>query len=181
MNISAIKRARRPDSTATTKDICSKYSRNQWKTGRPSFSKLSSAKGPRVSARVISRRCSGRWKRAGREGRQSLKGAPRCPIIKSSVRFRKNITSGFINVSGPPTRMRESLASTSSRRASTKPIQSSYHLRPPTRVRNVELIELGAEKITEKSRLRHHHIKTAEIPRAAISTQAHPRCSSTRT
>ena len=40
-----------------------------------------------------------------------------------------------------------------------------YHLRPPTRVRNVELIKYWApNKITE-SPLRHHHIKTAEIPR----------------
>jgi homogentisate 1,2-dioxygenase len=40
-----------------------------------------------------------------------------------------------------------------------------YHLRPPTRVRNVELIKYWAPKKITESPLRHHHIKTAEIPR----------------
>jgi homogentisate 1,2-dioxygenase len=40
-----------------------------------------------------------------------------------------------------------------------------YHLRPPTRVRNVELIKYWSPKKVTESPLRHHHIKTAEIPR----------------
>ncbi|PYJ10305.1 MAG: homogentisate 1,2-dioxygenase [Verrucomicrobia bacterium] len=40
-----------------------------------------------------------------------------------------------------------------------------YHLRPPTRVRKVELIKYWAPKKVTESPLRHHHIKTAEIPR----------------
>src|SRR6476660_7252182 len=40
-----------------------------------------------------------------------------------------------------------------------------YHLRPPTRVRNVELIKHWAPKTVADTPLRHHHLKTAEIPR----------------
>ena len=40
-----------------------------------------------------------------------------------------------------------------------------YHLRPPTRVRNVELIKHWAPKKVTDSPLRHHHFKTADIPR----------------
>ena len=41
-----------------------------------------------------------------------------------------------------------------------------YHLRPPTRVRNVEADQMHWEpkKVTD-SPLRHHHLKTANIPR----------------
>src|SRR5204863_109144 len=40
-----------------------------------------------------------------------------------------------------------------------------YHLRPPTRVRKVELIKHWAPKKVADSPLRHHHLKTANIPR----------------
>ena len=40
-----------------------------------------------------------------------------------------------------------------------------YHLRPPTRVRNVELIKHWEPKKVTDSPLRHHHFKTADIPR----------------
>ena len=40
-----------------------------------------------------------------------------------------------------------------------------YHLRPPTRVRNVELIKYWEPKKVTDSPLRHHHLKTADIPR----------------
>ena len=40
-----------------------------------------------------------------------------------------------------------------------------YHLRPPTRVRNVELIKYWEPKKVADSPLRHHHLKTANIPR----------------
>ena len=40
-----------------------------------------------------------------------------------------------------------------------------YHLRPPTRVRNVELIKHWEPKKVTDSPLRHHHFKTANIPR----------------
>src|SRR5882762_178936 len=40
-----------------------------------------------------------------------------------------------------------------------------YHLRPPTRVRNVELIKHWEPKKVTDSPLRHHHLKTANIPR----------------
>src|SRR5260370_38256642 len=40
-----------------------------------------------------------------------------------------------------------------------------YHLRPPTRVRNVELIKHWEPKKVTDSPLRHHHLKTADIPR----------------
>ncbi len=38
-----------------------------------------------------------------------------------------------------------------------------YHLRPPTRVRNVELIKHWEPKKVADSPLRHHHLKTANI------------------
>ena len=41
----------------------------------------------------------------------------------------------------------------------------AYHLRPPTRVRNVELIKHWEPKKVSDSPLRHHHLKTANIPR----------------
>jgi len=40
-----------------------------------------------------------------------------------------------------------------------------YHLRPPTRVRKVELIKHWEPKKVADSPLRHHHLKTANIPR----------------
>ena len=40
-----------------------------------------------------------------------------------------------------------------------------YHLRPPTRVRNVELIKHWEPKKVTDSPLRHHHLKTGNIPR----------------
>ena len=40
-----------------------------------------------------------------------------------------------------------------------------YHLRPPTRVRSVELIKYWELKKVTDSPLRHHHLKTADIPR----------------
>jgi homogentisate 1,2-dioxygenase len=40
-----------------------------------------------------------------------------------------------------------------------------YHLRPPTRVRKVELIEHRELKKAAESPLRHHHLRTANIPR----------------
>src|SRR6266700_684915 len=40
-----------------------------------------------------------------------------------------------------------------------------YHLRPPTRVRNVKLLKSEELKKATDSPLRHHHLKTANIPR----------------
>src|SRR6201984_1696619 len=40
-----------------------------------------------------------------------------------------------------------------------------YHLRPPTRVRGVKLLKCEELKKVTDSPLRHHHLKTAEIPR----------------
>jgi homogentisate 1,2-dioxygenase len=40
-----------------------------------------------------------------------------------------------------------------------------YHLRPPTRVRNVKLLKCHELKKVADSPLRHHHLKTANIPR----------------
>src|SRR2546428_9828218 len=40
-----------------------------------------------------------------------------------------------------------------------------YLLRPPTRVRNVELLKCHELKKLADSPLRHHHLKTADIPR----------------
>ncbi len=40
-----------------------------------------------------------------------------------------------------------------------------YHIRPPTRVRSVELIKCEELKKAAESPLRHHHFKTADIPR----------------
>src|SRR5947208_15978443 len=40
-----------------------------------------------------------------------------------------------------------------------------YHLRPPTRVRNVKLLKCHELKKVADSPLRHYHLKTADIPR----------------
>ncbi len=40
-----------------------------------------------------------------------------------------------------------------------------YHIRPPTRVRSVELLKYVELKKATDSPLRHHHLKTADIPR----------------
>jgi len=40
-----------------------------------------------------------------------------------------------------------------------------YHLRPPTRVRNVKLLKCEELKKAAESPLRHHHLKTANLPR----------------
>ena len=44
-----------------------------------------------------------------------------------------------------------------------------YHLRPPTRVRNVKLLKCEELKKATDSPLRHHHLKTANIPRKGRS------------
>ncbi|HEY5443013.1 MAG TPA: hypothetical protein VIJ87_00760, partial [Pyrinomonadaceae bacterium] len=40
-----------------------------------------------------------------------------------------------------------------------------YHLRPPTRVRNVKLLKCEELKKAADSPLRHHHLRTANLPR----------------
>ena len=40
-----------------------------------------------------------------------------------------------------------------------------YHLRPPTRVRSVKLLKCEELKKAADSPLRHHHLKTASMPR----------------
>jgi len=40
-----------------------------------------------------------------------------------------------------------------------------YHLRPPTRVRNVKLLKCEELKKVTDSPLRHHHLRTSNIPR----------------
>ena len=42
-----------------------------------------------------------------------------------------------------------------------------YHLRPPTRVRNVKLLKCEELKKVADSPLRHHHLRTANIPRSS--------------
>ena len=50
-----------------------------------------------------------------------------------------------------------------------------YHLRPPTRVRSVELIKCEELKKVTDAPLRHHHLKTANIPRQGRSLhRPHP-------
>ena len=56
-----------------------------------------------------------------------------------------------------------------------------YHLRPPTRVRSVELIKYWELKKAADSPLRHHHLRPRTFRGAAISTPAASRCCSTRT
>lgn len=41
-----------------------------------------------------------------------------------------------------------------------------YHLRPPTRVKGVELVQELAHETAAHTPLRHHHLKTAKLPRA---------------
>src|SRR5204863_8735295 len=48
------------------RDICSRSSQNQWRTGRRSFLKSFSAKGQRVSAKAISKPCLRHWKKSRR-------------------------------------------------------------------------------------------------------------------
>ena len=49
-----------------------------------------------------------------------------------------------------------------------------YHLRPPTRVRNVKLLKCEELKKATDSPLRHHHLKTANIPRKGdLYTRSH--------
>src|SRR5438552_8649590 len=43
-----------------------------------------------------------------------------------------------------------------------------YHLRPPTRVRSVELLKCEELKKAADSPLRHHHLTTANIPRRYV-------------
>src|SRR6266487_3624958 len=47
-----------------------------------------------------------------------------------------------------------------------------YHLRPPTRVRNVELIKHWEPKKVTESPLRHHHLKTAAPMRSSSFSKA---------
>src|SRR5207249_11173202 len=46
--------------------ICSRSSQSQWRIGRRSSSKSSSAKAPRVSAKAISKPCLRHWKKSRR-------------------------------------------------------------------------------------------------------------------
>ena len=56
-----------------------------------------------------------------------------------------------------------------------------YHLRPPTRVRNVKLLKRRELKKVTDSPLRHHHLRQRTFRVAAISTPAAFRFCSIRT
>src|SRR5262249_7512403 len=45
----------------------------------------------------------------------------------------------------------------------------AYHLRPPTRVRKVEPAGTAAVEVVDQEVLRHHHLKSARLPRAGDS------------
>ena len=90
-----------------------------------------------------------------------------CRIIKDSERFRENITSGFIATAPAPAYKNEGIAyeHVITTEGFNEAYSIMYHLRPPTRVRNVKLLKCEELKKVADSPLRHHHLKTANIPR----------------
>src|SRR5437762_8012864 len=107
------------------KVICSKYSRSRSRTDRRSFSKSSSARGQKVSAKAISKRYSKHWSE-NRKHEEICKGGSICRITKNLAKFRENITSGSIATAQCRlTKAKVSPMSTSSlRKDSTKLIRS---------------------------------------------------------
>ncbi len=51
-----------------------------------------------------------------------------------------------------------------------------YHLRPPTRVQEVEAAGNRAVETVEQPVLRHHHLKSGSMPRRAIRSPGACRC-----
>src|SRR5881392_406243 len=107
------------------KVICSKYSRSRSRTGRRSFSKSSSARGQKVSAKAISKRYSKHWSE-NRKHEEICKGGLTMPYYQKLGEIPENITSGSIATAQCRlTKAKVSPTSTSSlRKDSTKLIRS---------------------------------------------------------
>ena len=166
------------------------------------FSKSFSAKAPRVSAKVIS-------KRSSRRSRKSRTGEAICNQCCHVERSRNisNYSLGLASLanversfdSAQDDNLKEGrhavlskartdsaetshLVSSQRRRADVQnegiayehvittegfneAFSIMYHLRPPTRVRSVKLLKCEELKKAADSPLRHHHLRTANIPR----------------
>ena len=113
----------------------------------------------------------------------NLKGGSTCHFIKDLVRFRGSITSGFIATVRTPTFKNEGIdyEHVVTTEGFNEAFSIMYHLRPPTRVRSVKLLKCEELKKAADSPLRHHHLRTANMREAAISTAVAFRFFSIRT
>src|SRR3984893_17755484 len=145
--------------------ICSRYFPSRWKTGRLSFSKSFSAKERRVSAKAISKRSLKHWRRS-----RTLEATSKekcLPHYQKLVQIPKKHHIWFHRNASGPSFKNEGIAyeHVITTEGFNEAYSILYHLRPPTRVRKVELIKYWAPKKVTESPLRHHHLRTANIPR----------------
>src|SRR6266571_8672825 len=149
-----------------TKVICSRYSRSRWKTDQRSCSKSSSARARRVLAKVTSRPCSRLWKK-NRKPEEICKRRIEMPYYQKLGELPRKHHIWFHRNGAAPTYKNEGIAyeHVFTTQGFDEAYSIMYHLRPPTRVRNVELIKNWEPKKVTDSPLRHHHLKTANIPR----------------
>src|SRR5438874_12631125 len=154
-------------SIATTKDICCKYSRSRLRIGRRCFSRSFSAKAPRVSVRVISKRSLRRSKKSRtgeaicREGRSTM------PYYQKLGEMPRKHHIWFSRDGAGPGYKNEGIyyEHVVTTEGFNEAFSIMYHLRPPTRVRNVKLLKCEElRKVTDSPR-RRHHLKTADMPR----------------
>src|SRR5215472_18943259 len=147
------------------KVICSRSSPSQSKIGQRYFSKSFNAKARRVSVKEISKRYL----------RLSSASKPRAEICKDTTMPyyqklgempRKHHIWFHRDGPGPGYKNEgiyyEHVVTTE---GFNEAYSIMYHLRPPTRVRNVKLLKCEELKKVTDSPLRHHHLKTADIPR----------------
>src|SRR5436190_16862439 len=148
------------------KVICSKYSPSRSRTGRRSFSKSSSARGQKVSAKAISKRYSKHWSE-NRKHEEICKGGLTMPYYQKLGEIPRKHHIWFHRNGAAPTYKNEGIAyeHVITTEGFNEAFSIMYHLRPPTRVRSVKLLKCEELKKAADSPLRHHHLKTAGLPR----------------
>src|SRR2546430_17079617 len=148
------------------KVICSRYLPSLWKTGRRYFLRLFNARARRVLAKAISKRYS-KQLNANRKPEGIYKGGSTMPYYQKLGEIPRKHHIWFHRNGAAPTYKNEGIAyeHVFTTEGFNEAYSICYHLRPPTRVRNVELLECKELKKVTDSPLRHHHLKTATIPR----------------
>src|SRR5438876_10886949 len=177
-----------------TKVICCKFSPSRWKIGRRSSSRSFSAKVRRASARAISGRWSKQssanrlrevicdlsclmnrnvpdWPeillpRLRDQNDNNQLGGSTMPYYQKLGEIpRKHHIWFHRNGAGPGYKNEgiyyEHVVTTE---GFNEAFSIMYHLRPPTRVRHVKLLKCEELKKAADSPLRHHHLRTANLP-----------------
>src|SRR5438105_5280260 len=150
-----------------TKDICFRYFPSRSRIVRRSFSRSSNARERRASAKETSKHCLKRWNGSKRQEATCRNEEEIMPFYQKLGEIPRKHHIWFHRNGAAPTYKDEGIAyeHVFTTEGFNEAYSICYHLRPPTRVRNVELIKHWEPKKVTDSPLRHHHLKTANIPR----------------